>query len=109
MTTYERLMVLGGFSRSRKWTLVLASLLALVPLIIILLAATLAFLLGCDVNEAIAPSCYVFGADVGPAINSLFTIGSLGMIIIPILLVLLPIWLFVEWIAWIWRRRRQPR
>lgn len=100
--------MLIGMSRSRKWTLITASLLAIGPLLLILLTAMLAALLGCEVNDAATQACYVFGGDAGPFLSGLFSIGSLGMVIIPILLALAPFWLLVEAVLW-WRARRRER
>lgn len=100
--------MLIGMSRSRKWSLIFASVLAIGPLLLILFTAMLATLFGCELNDAATQACYVFGGDAGPFLSGLFSIGSLGMVIIPILLALVPFWLLIEAVLW-WRARRRER
>jgi len=105
----ETRTMLPAMTRLRRWTLIAASLLALVPLALIMLTALLALIFGCEVNEAAPQACNVLGFDIGALLGGLLALGWLGLLTIPALLYLAPIWLAAEAVAWLVRRRRHRR
>jgi hypothetical protein len=92
----------------RRLVAVLAAL-ALLPMAALMFGAALAGLLGCEVNEGGAVPCVVAGADFGPFLSGLVTVGWLELIILPALMGVLALWGVAEGIHVARQRRRQRR
>lgn len=86
----------------------IASALALLPFLIILLTVALAGIFGCDVNESGPQTCMAFGSDWGGVLSGMLSAGWLGLLTIPFLMGIFIIWLAVEAAA-SWRKRRKAR
>lgn len=89
----------------RRRVIELATFIALLPIVLIVVVALMATLLGCEVNEAVPQACYFFGADIGGTIMTILNLGWLGLILLPIIMCIVPLWLLFEWM--IVRRRRR--
>ncbi|HMN36488.1 MAG TPA: hypothetical protein PKD49_02080 [Hyphomicrobium sp.] len=84
------------------------AVLCLLPLGCVLVAATIAALAGCELNEASTPVCSIAGVDVGGVLSPMFVMGWMALITLPGLLAILVVWALVE--AWAnWRARRKDR
>jgi hypothetical protein len=95
--------------RVRAFLYAFALVLALAPFSGIVVAAVLAPLVGCELNDAAGNSCSVWGFDVGGVLSSLVLTGGLAEIAFPILLPIFAIWVLIEIAAWLVRRRRMRR
>lgn len=93
---------------SRRILAIVAGI-SLLPLLGILLAATLAGVLGCEVNEGGPTPCFVFGADIGAWLSGFMTLGWFGLLTIPFLMVLVAVWSLVEAYSWGRQRRKSRR
>ena len=89
---------------TRRIMVILAGI-ALLPLLAILIMATVAGLLGCEVSESGPIPCAVFGTDIGGLLSSLMVTGWFGLMTIPLLMVLVSVWALLE--AYIWGRQRR--
>ncbi len=92
---------------SRRTFIVLTGL-CLLPLAAVIISAALAALMGCELNEGAANVCNVAGIDFGGFLSSLFVMGWLALITLPLLMCILALWALVEWGAW-WRKKRRDR
>lgn len=95
--------------KARRWISVLSAIMVLLPFAMVLLAAGISTLTGCDANEGIQQTCDVFGLDIGGLLSSLMLGGWLGLFTIPLVMTIAAAWLLVEVIAFVWRRRGQRR
>jgi hypothetical protein len=86
------------------WLLAGATLLAWLPLLGVLLAIGFADLAGCQVNEAGGQPCVVGGTDWGPWLTTLFTLGWLMLVTIPLMLASIVAWVIVL-VVWLRQRR----
>lgn len=91
--------------RMSRRILALLAALALLPLLGILLTALLAGAFGCEVSEAGPTPCLIFGFDAGGLLSSMLTMGWLGLLTIPFLMLLVGLWALVE--AYVWGRQRR--
>ena len=89
---------------TRRLMAVLAGF-ALLPLFAILVTATVAGVLGCEVNEGGPTPCLVYGTDIGEVLSSLMVIGWFGLLTIPLLMALFAVWAVLE--AYVWGRQRR--
>lgn len=94
--------------RTRKFVIGL-SVLALLPMALIMILALLAGLMGCEVGEGGSSRCMLAGADISGLLETLHALGSLELIAIPALMGVLLIWGFAEVISLLRRRRRLRR
>ncbi|MEQ1717195.1 MAG: hypothetical protein ABL907_14635 [Hyphomicrobium sp.] len=97
----------GIMTNVRRIIAVLAGL-CLLPFAGVLFSALLAALLGCELNEGGTETCSVLGLDVGGVLSSLFVMGWMALITLPLLMGLLAVWAFLEGGVF-WRRRRRDR
>lgn len=89
----------------RRIFVVLAAL-CLLPLASVLASATIAALAGCELNEASTSVCSIAGLDIGGVLSTMFVMGWMALITLPMLLGLLIVWALVEgWVRWRTRRR----
>jgi hypothetical protein len=79
------------------------TLLAWLPLGLLLLGMGVADLLGCEANEGGVQPCLVSGVDIGGLLYALFMMGWLMILALPIMLATVVAWL---WIGVSWARRR---
>ncbi len=93
--------------RLRK-SMIIVSVLALLPFLMMVATLGLATVLGCDVNESGPQTCMVFGSDWGGLLSGMLTAGWMGLVTIPLLMCVFAVWLAIEGLAW-WRRRRRRR
>ena len=77
------------------WLLAGATLLAWLPLLGVLFASAFAEVAGCQVNEAGGQPCLMGGADWGPFLTTLFTLGWLMLVTAPLMLVSIVAWVIV--------------
>jgi uncharacterized protein YqgC (DUF456 family) len=89
---------------TRRLMAILAGI-ALLPLLAILVTATVAGVLGCEVNEGGPTPCVVYGTDIGGLLSSLMVTGWFGLLTIPLLMVLVAVWALLE--AYVWGRQRR--
>lgn len=89
---------------SRRILAIVAGI-SLLPLLGILLTATIAGVAGCEVNEGGPTPCIVFGSDIGELLSGMLTLGWFGLLTIPFLMVLVAVWSLVE--AYVWGRQRR--
>lgn len=89
---------------TRRFMAILAGI-ALLPLLAILVTATVAGVLGCEVNEGGPTPCVVYGTDIGGFLSSLMVTGWFGLMTIPLLMVLVAVWALLE--AYVWGRQRR--
>jgi MFS family permease len=82
------------------WTGLFFLILTFAPLISALLAGWIASILDCQVNEAWASSCVLFGKDIGDTLLTMFVMGWFmfyTIILLPIALILFLIALVLRW------------
>ncbi len=60
-----------------------ALLVTLAPIALAVLASLIGEAAGCSVNESGASPCMIAGIDAGGALNTLFTAGWLGVLVLP--------------------------
>lgn len=84
------------------------AVICLLPLAAVILAALLAGLLGCELNEGVQQACYVFGLDLGGVLSGMFVMGWLALLTLPLLAGLLGLWALLEGGVF-WRQRRHQR
>jgi hypothetical protein len=89
-------------------TMVFLAGLCLLPLVALIVAAALAGLMGCELNEGVTQPCVIAGFDLGGFLSGLFVSGWLALITLPLLMCLLALWAFVEGGSH-WRKRRKER
>jgi hypothetical protein len=89
--------------------LVLIILLATAPVISVLLAAGIADVLGCGLNEGGSSACVFLGVDLGTTLSVMFVFGWLAMETLPLGALALAVWLVAALIVAVvqWRRRRR--
>ncbi|MBS0234475.1 MAG: hypothetical protein JSR99_13430 [Proteobacteria bacterium] len=92
--------------RLRWFVIAFSMVLALAPFSGIVTAALLAWVLGCEINDAAREPCRSLGTDFGPALSSLASTATLGELAFAILEVVIPIWMLIELVAFISRLRR---
>lgn len=73
--------------------------LCLLPFLALTLSMTVASLAKCQVDEGSPHPCLVAGRDVGEWLYSGFVMGWLGVATLPVLMVLVPGWILVEFIV----------
>ena len=78
------------------------------PLLSLLLAGTLAKLLGCTLREADVHPCYILGVSIGPLLYTLSTVGWLMIVTLPFGAVVLVTWIGTESV-WFVRKRIERR
>ena len=61
-----------------------AVVIGLIPIFAVLAATLIAGIAGCDVNEGSANTCILLGADIGGTLYTMFVMGWLGLISLPI-------------------------
>jgi len=61
-----------------------ALLIGLAPVISALSAGLIANAFGCDLDEGSTHACMALGADIGPTLYTMFVLGWLGLITLPI-------------------------
>ena len=61
-----------------------ALLIGLAPLISALSAGLIANTFGCDLDEGSIHACMALGADIGPTLSTMFVLGWLGLLTLPI-------------------------
>ena len=74
------------------------------PVISLLLAGTLAKLLGCTLNEADVHPCHIVGVQIGPFLYALSALGWLMILSLPLGAVALVTWIGTESV-WFVRKR----
>ncbi len=90
-----------------RWFMVAFSMmLALAPFAGIAVAALVAPLLGCEINDAAGNSCMLFGFDFGYLLSGLLLTAGFGEITMPILAMVLVFWGAVEGVSFAFRRWR---
>lgn len=82
--------------------------LCLLPFAGVLVSAMLAALFGCELNEGGPQACMVLGLDLGGVLSSMFVMGWMALITLPLLMGLLVLWAVVEGGVF-WRKRRRDR
>ncbi len=82
--------------RFRWFMIAFSMVLALAPFSGIAIAALLAPVLGCVINDAAREPCVAHGIDFGGVLSGLLLTASLGEIVFSILVVLLPVWVLIE-------------
>lgn len=95
--------------RTRQTLAITALALAMLPMALILLAAALAAVTGCEINEAAPQPCTVLGGDFGATLTGLVSVGWLGLLSIPFVMLLVCVWLLAESGSAMRRRRRARR
>lgn len=78
------------------------------PLLAVLVSTTLAAVLGCELSEAGPQACRVIGVDWGGLLSTLFTLGWMALVTLPLLALVIAVWGFVEGMVR-WRQRRRAR
>ena len=78
--------------------------LALVPFAGIVVAALIALVAGCEINDAAMDACAAFGFDLGPLLSGLLATAGLGTITFPVLGAALILWAVIESTALFFRR-----
>lgn len=91
--------------RSGRRIIVAIAAFALLPMLIMMLVAPLAALLGCQVTDIGPTECIVLGTDAGGLLYAALNAGSFALITIPFLMLIVVLWLLVE--AFVARRRRR--
>lgn len=92
--------------RRTMWVLAIT---ALLPLLAVLLTATVAGVVGCEVNEGGATPCIVLGTDIGSVLSGLMVTGWFSLLTIPALMILAGAWALLEAYTWNRRRRKAKR
>lgn len=95
--------------RTIRRTMAILAVIALLPLLAVLLTATVAGIVGCEVNEGGATPCIVLGTDIGGILSGLMVTGWFSLMTIPALMALAGCWALLEAYAWNRRRRRAKR
>ncbi len=90
--------------RPWSWVLAVATLLAWLPMLSVLLSAVLADWAGCHVDEGGGTPCLIGDADWGPFLTSLFVMGWLMLVTLPFMLASLVAWAIVL-VRWFRQRR----
>ena len=88
---------------------VIAAVVLLIPLVVAILGAALAGVLGCQVSEAGPTACFIGGYDWGELLMNMVMMGWLALISMPILMVVLGLWFASESWSHVRRRRRMKR
>lgn len=83
-------------------------LICLLPLVAALVSASIAAVLGCELNEASTSVCLIAGLDIGATLSALFVLGWVSLISLPMMMGLIGLWVLVELWAH-WRTRRKMR
>lgn len=91
--------------RFRWFVVAFSMVLALAPLSGIVVAALLATVLGCQINDAAMDPCRAHGMDFSPFLSDLTLTASLGEIVFLILPAVLIGWAVIEALALLVRRR----
>jgi hypothetical protein len=96
--------------RFRWFMIAFSMMLALAPFSGVAIAALLAPVFGCVINDAAREPCVAIGADFSPLLSALLLTASLGELVFSILLVVLTAWAVIEGVAllsrwWIRRAR----
>lgn len=82
--------------------------LCLLPLAGVLISAGVAAAAGCELNEGVANSCVVLGVDIGGPLTTLFVLGWLSLLTLPLLVGVLAAWALAE-ATRRWRQKRKER
>jgi len=90
--------------RFRWFMMAFSMVLALVPFAGIAVAAFIALVAGCEINDAARDACAAFGFDLGPLLSSLIATAGLGKITFPVLGAALILWAVIESTALLFRR-----
>ena len=61
-----------------------ALLFGLLPVFSVIIASVIANITGCDLDEGSIHACMVMGADLGPTLYTMFVLGWLGLLTLPI-------------------------
>ena len=61
-----------------------AVVIGLIPIFSVLAATLIAGIAGCDLNEGSINTCMVLGADIGGTLYTMFVMGWLGLISLPL-------------------------
>ena len=88
---------------------VVAAVVLLIPLVVAILGAAMAGVLGCQVSEAGSTPCFVAGFDWGNLLLNMVMMGWLALVSVPILSVILGLWAVLESGSHVRRRRRHKR
>ena len=88
---------------------VVAAVVLLIPLVVAILGAAMAGVLGCQVSEAGPTPCFVAGFDWGNLLLNMVMMGWLALVSVPILMVILGLWAATESWSHVRRRRRLKR
>ncbi|RUP09107.1 hypothetical protein [Hyphomicrobium sp.] len=90
--------------RIRWFMMAFSMVLALVPFAGITVAALIALVAGCEINDAARSACAAFGFDLSPILSSLIATAGLGKITFPVLGAALILWAVIESTALLFRR-----
>ena len=88
---------------------VVAAVVLLIPLVVAILGAAMAGVLGCLVSEAGPTPCFVAGFDWGDLLLNMVMMGWLALVSVPILTVILGVWAAMESWSHVRKRRRFKR
>ena len=88
---------------------VVAAVVLLIPLVVAILGAAMAGVLGCPVSEAGPTPCFVAGFDWGELLLNMVMMGWLALVSVPILTVILGVWAAMESWSHVRKRRRLKR
>lgn len=88
--------------------MVILVLACLAPLFSMLVAQLIGDHYGCTVGIDSINPCMVDGKDIGETLTTLGAMGYFLFVTLPVLYALVPLWIVVELIAWIRRRRAAP-
>lgn len=95
--------------RTIRRSMVVLAIIALLPLFAVLVTATVAGVLGCEVNEGGPTPCIVMGTDIGELLSGLMITGWFSLMTIPVLMALAGAWGLLEAYSWFRRRRKTRR
>lgn len=95
--------------RTIRRTMAILAVIALMPLLAVLLTATVAGIVGCEVNEGGTTPCIVMGTDIGGILAGLMVTGWFSLMTIPALMMLAGVWALLEAYTWNRRRRKAKR
>lgn len=75
---------MNNLRRISKWITLTSTSVALLPVVLVLISATLANIGGCQLNEATVSVCKLGGVDIGGALSLMGISGWLALITLPV-------------------------